>query len=139
MASKKRPPAKAATSAETVPAAEEGKEPISKMEAVRQALAQLGSKATPSQIREQVRNQYGMELGLNLVSAYKTSLAKRARRAAAKKKTGAKAPAAPKAKPAAANTSTPPGITLNDITTVQQLAKRIGVKRLHELIDLVVR
>jgi hypothetical protein len=52
--------------------------PISKMEAVRQALAELGREAKPKEIRNWARDQWKLDLETNQISAYKSLLNKQA-------------------------------------------------------------
>ena len=44
---------------------------LSKMEVVRQALAKLGGDAKPIQLRDAIKESFGMELKLDLISTYK--------------------------------------------------------------------
>jgi hypothetical protein len=129
---------------------------ISKMEAVRQAMGELGNAATRTEIQKFVEDRFGIEMNLDVVSSYKAFVASQAKKtiastpepkpvvqqpAAATKKAPKKrkrSKAAPK--PVAIVTTAPSvkatGIALNDIQTVKELVKRVGVNTLKGLIDL---
>ena len=60
---------------------------ISKMEAVRRALAELGKDAMPIPIKEYLQSRFGIEMNTEHISNYKSSLLKAS---GAKKKPGPK-------------------------------------------------
>jgi len=70
--------------------------PKNKMDAVRRALAKLGRKAKPAQIRDHIKNRFGMDLSADLISTYKGEIARKRKG----KKKGAKKQSAPAAPPA---------------------------------------
>lgn len=100
---------------------------VNKREAVRQALDELGPKARPPQIQQFVRERFGVEMAPNHISSYKSSILKMA----AQKKKGDVAEGAP------AEESAGHGISLADIKTIKEMAARIGVRRLRELVELL--
>jgi hypothetical protein len=126
---------------------------VTKMEAVRQAIASLGWGAKREAIQTFVKEQFGVEMSLDHVSNYKSDLAKKAGKGKARSKKGpAKTKPAPVAaavpretapeppaatKPAAGGKSG--GIPLGDILTVKELVERLGAAPLHTLIDAFAR
>lgn len=129
---------------------------ISKMDAVRAALTRLGGEAKLPQIQGFVRDQFGLELKLDLIKNYKSSVLKEWREgkgpggkapalgSAAKQTTGPKATPPAKqgaaAKPAAeARGNGQSGISLSDIQAIKELTQRYGVENLHRLLDLLGR
>jgi ribosomal protein L19E len=56
---------------------------INKLDAVRQAMAELGNAATRTEIQKYVKEQTGVEINLDVVSAYKSSVAKESKKSAA--------------------------------------------------------
>ena len=174
---------------------------ISKMDAVRQAMSELGNAATRTEIQKFVKVRFGVEMNLDVVSSYKAFIASKAKKTAAKSPAAIPVPPEPAAakppeakpvvlkpeavttpaampialKPAAATTpeakpvpkqpaaaskkrkkkekrakAAPKpvalivpapsveatGISLNDIQTVKELVKRVGVNTLKGLIDV---
>jgi hypothetical protein len=137
------------------PAASEKK--ISKMEAVRRAIATLGQDAGRAAIRDEVKRAFGIEMSADHVSTYKGDIA----REAAKKKLAAKKPTATKpvaTKPAAVvpavekAASSPkkpatapsgngngPSVALGDILTLKELVDRVGAENVLKLIGVMAR
>ncbi|MBI1913752.1 MAG: hypothetical protein HYS12_03215 [Planctomycetes bacterium] len=113
-----------------------------KMDAVRRALAKLGRTAKPAQIREHVKNRFGMDLSADLISTYKGEI-KRKRKG--KKKKGAKKQAAAPAAPPAKQPPRPPAksaaaaISLEDMRLVKGLVTRVGPDALKGVIELLSR
>jgi hypothetical protein len=108
-------------------------EKITKQEAVRRALKQLGRNAKPTQIKGWIKEQFNIDMGTDHISTAKGSILKagRKRKRAAKKKAAVVQGAAkqtPAAKPQA-------GIPLDDILYVKGLVGRFGPGQLHTLID----
>jgi hypothetical protein len=124
---------------------------LTKMEAVRQALAQLGRDAKPRVIQPYVKERFGVEMTTDHISTYKKEIARKAAkgkakpRVTAKEKPGPVAAAAPREtapKPPAATKPTvggKSGIPLGDILTVKELVGRLGAGPLHTLIDAFAR
>jgi hypothetical protein len=128
-----------------------GKGGISKQEAVRRALAELGDDAKPTAIRGFVRDRFGIEMGTDHISTAKGEILRKARAQ------GTPAPAKPAVQPSAARqaepTQAPPAaqapatpaapargaggqaIPLDDILVVKDLVVRLGPGPLRALID----
>ena len=56
---------------------------ISKMDAVRQAMSALGNAATRTEIQKFVKERFGVDMNLDVVSSYKAFIAKNAKKPAA--------------------------------------------------------
>ena len=134
-------------------------EPITKMDAVRRSLDELGPQTGPSALKEFVKNRFGLDMTLGHVKNYKgkilrkarmegkaggQKLAKRkppvqksaARKVGAKKKTLAKPQAKPSPVPVTKGVGgKEKGIPLNDLLYVKSLVGRFGPGQLRTLID----
>jgi hypothetical protein len=111
---------------------------ITKMEAVRRALAELGRDAKPSQIQGWVKEKYSIEMGTDHISTAKGQIL---RKAGGKRKSPAITPAAT-AQPAAARhgpASQGNGFSLDDIEAVKGLVGRVGADGLKKLIEMLAR
>jgi hypothetical protein len=131
-------------------AAAKGQAGVSKMDAVRQAIRQLGRDAKPRQIQGVIKEQFGVEMTLDHISNYKSTIRKQA---GGKAKKAAKGPAAPQpaahkpaapaavAKPAAAAGSGKGGdhLSVEDGQTVKALLSRLRPDSLKGLIDVLAR
>jgi hypothetical protein len=110
---------------------------ISKMEAVRQALATLGNNAYPVAIQKYVKRQYGFIMTTAHVSNYKTDILRKL----AGKLIGSAAKSSPRSEVAtmlsAPANGKPASISLQDIETTKALLSRVGAKNLKTLIDLL--
>jgi hypothetical protein len=121
-------------------------EKITKMEAVRRAMAELGNDATPTPLQAHVKEKYGLDMTKEHVSVYKRNILRKlgVRPKKAKPKKAAAKRAAP-VQPAAASTSPAKssgkagGIPLEDILAVKELVGRLGARPLHTLIDAFVK
>jgi hypothetical protein len=131
--------------------------PITKMDAVRRGLDELGPEARTTALQEFVKSRFALEMTPGHVKTYKGKILRKARM---KGKTGAKksvpqksaartvgakkeTPARPQAKPSPAPVTTvasgkEKGIPLNDILYVKKLVGRFGPGQLHTLIDAFV-
>jgi hypothetical protein len=113
---------------------------ITKMEAVRRALSELGKKAMPIQIQAWVKEKYGIAMSADHVSVCKGTILRKAR---------GKRKAAAVTQPSAAQNSEPPeqarpapygnAISLDDIATVKSLVGRVGADSLKKLVDVLAR
>jgi hypothetical protein len=133
---------------------------ISKMEAVRRALAELGQDATRTEIQSFVKERLGIEMNADVVSTYKAHIARKAAKttpvsaAAAQNKPApmpraksspapvAKKPAPPAKKkpaPATGRNGTAGAIGLDDIRAVKDLVGRVGPDSLKTLIEVLVK
>jgi hypothetical protein len=111
---------------------------ISKMAAVRKAIAALGKNAMPLTIQEYVKTTFGLSMTTAHVSNYKTTVM----REKGKKKSGPKMDSDGSAATPAlyAKTSKPAsghGVSLQDVATVKGLVGRVGQGNLKSLIDLL--
>jgi len=106
--------------------------PLSKTEAVRQALADLGAGAGRLALRDHVRAKFGIAMTPNHVSHCKSVLLKKAAggRAAGSKHGGAAA-----AKVAGAEG----GVSLDDIRAVKALVDRLGADNVRGLAEVLAR
>jgi hypothetical protein len=128
--------------------------PITKMDAVRRGLEELGPETKPTALREFVKNRFGLEMTLGHVKNAKGDILRKAKKGgktgakksvpqkAAARTVGAKkeTPARPQAKPSPAPVTTvasgkEKGIPLNDILYVKKLVGRFGPGQLYTLID----
>jgi pyruvate/2-oxoglutarate dehydrogenase complex dihydrolipoamide acyltransferase (E2) component len=106
---------------------------ISKADAMRKALRELGRDAKNSDLAEFIRSRYGEDAVPRNLSVAKSVALKKLRQAARKK---AAAPAGEK--PAATPAPTPTGtITLDDVRQVKELTERLGKDGLKEMVDLL--
>jgi len=116
------------------------------MDAVKRALATLGRKAKPTQIRAWVRSQFGRDLSNDLISTYKGEILHKKggtgkKTAAKKEQAGTSSKAGPAAKAAlrpAAGKGTA-AISLDDLRLVKGLLARVGADGLKGAIDLLSR
>ncbi len=138
----------AAPEAEAQTPAKDEKQDVSKTDAVKQALTKLGNRAKPKAIQAYVKDTFGLEMSASYVSNIKSTLGKKK----GKGKRGRPKKAAPmngkptvaevrepRVKPAARKGMGLADIALDDIQTVKDLAKRLGIKSLKALVDLVAK
>ena len=129
--------------------------PITKLEAVRQALAKLGNDALPSQMQPYIKKTFGIDMTTDHISTSKGDIARKARetaevaqQAAARKLAAPKPQATPKPQAAAASSALAPkaraasgngsvdgNILLEDVFTTKELLDRVGPEKLRTLID----
>jgi hypothetical protein len=108
-------------------------EVASKAEAVRRALAQLGKRATPTEIQEFVRSRYNVEMTAKVISVYKSKLGGKSSRGKRRRKAAGEAPGAgPSLKTAAFD-----GVRFKDLRTIKEIRDRIGPARMRELVELI--
>jgi translation initiation factor IF-2 len=133
---------------------------ITKMDAVKKALATLGKEAKPTDIQSFVRAKFGIVMTTDHISTCKGDIARKAKAAAQGGKAApkpapkhaAKKPAHKPAHKAAVAKATAPakpaapkpaahhgGISLPDIRLVKDLVGRVGAGELRSLIDLLAR
>jgi hypothetical protein len=110
---------------------------ITKIEAVGRALSKLGKDASRPDIQKFVRDDFGLDVTLDHISACKGELRKKKGHA---KTTVTQHPAAQKQEPKKP-ASGPKGhaIGLEDIATVKDLVERVGAGSLRKLIDVMAR
>jgi hypothetical protein len=121
---------------------------MTKKEAVEKGLATLGSSATPTQLRQHIKDRFHIEMDLNHISTAKAKILKAAgQHKPAVSHPPAKLPAAHKPSVRKAEprmVGLPPGnatqgISLKDIETVKDLVERVGATSLKKLIDVMAR
>jgi hypothetical protein len=121
---------------------------ITKIEAVRRALAHFGNDAKPSAMSPWIKQQFGIEVSPNHISASRGAI-QRKHKQAGKARPAAKKAATPKA---AANQPAPKppavipsprqvqgDISLPDIEAVKGLVHRVSPEQLRALVDLLAR
>src|SRR5262245_61324860 len=100
----------------TQPGAAKGKpNGMTKMEAVRRALADLGKGAKPTQRQGHIREKYGIEMSTDHISVCKGKIVRKGKKGRARKPAAAKEVAPPPARPTAVRN----GISLADIQAVR--------------------
>jgi hypothetical protein len=130
---------------------------MTKMDGVKQALAELGSGAKPLQIRDHLKRRFNIDISPDVASNYKKVIAKKAAKAKARPAANRGQPAAPQP---ASGTQSPPAsvpkvkatvpraagdgkatgsIRLEDIQAVKELVGRVGAGPLRSLVDLLAR
>src|SRR2546421_675302 len=118
---------------------------ITKIEAVRRALAELGKDAKPSAIQPFVKERFGIEMTPSHITVAKGKILAKAskgkpsaKKSAAQKQVAAPKPAAPETHvlPAAPKPTTG-GVSLQDLGTLKELVGRVGADNLRTLIDLL--
>src|SRR5579864_3066949 len=98
---------------------------VSKMEAVRQGLRQLGRKAKPLKIQAFIKEQYDIDMTPDHISNYKSTILKGKGKGKGKPGRPPKAAAAPAAaKPA--NAQGRSGLVPEDVANVKTLLRRVG-------------
>ena len=97
-----------------------------KAEAVRRALAQLGGKATPTEIQGHIKDRFDVDMTTKVISVYKSKLGKHKGRGRRKEL------AQPSVAPSSFET-----ISLRDLRALKELKVRHGLSRLRELLELV--
>jgi hypothetical protein len=119
---------------------------ISKMDAIRQALAKLGQDAKPLKIQDFVKQQFGIEMTTDRISNCKSEILKEKQKtkpATMKSPAAAtKSPAAPKPLAVTKEESRKlqtNDISLGDIETVKDLVERVGADSLRKLIGVLAR
>jgi hypothetical protein len=125
------------------------KDGLTKMEAVRRALAELGNDAMPARIKGFVKDRFDIEMTTDHISVYKGKIL---REAAAQAQNAAKKPLArkvarkkrrarrPLVQPSAATAKTAPvdnAVTMEDVSTIKGLLRRIGTSKVRQLVDLL--
>jgi hypothetical protein len=95
---------------------------MSKMEAMRRALAELGGDAQNQDIHKFLKSQFSLDMDVKMISGYKTYLKKASKSAA-----GIRKPGRP-AVPVVAD-----GITLDDIRVVKEVVNNIGADKVRQL------
>jgi hypothetical protein len=106
----------------------------SKTEAVRRALATLGTNAVPTEIQVYVKAHFGIEMNTKVISVYKSKLTHqkgKKRNAGRKPKTvEGQTTSAPQAAPQT-------DVSFKDLRALREMTNRLGPSRMRELMTLM--
>jgi hypothetical protein len=102
-------------------------EQISKMEAMRRALAKMGFDAKPVEYQRFIKSKFGLEMTTDMISNYKSTLKATA-------VTSAATPSTPKAETKLAG-----GFSLDELTAVKALADKIGAEKVRQLAQALAK
>ncbi len=108
-------------------------EVASKADAVRRALAELGKRATPSEIQEFVHSRYGVVMTAKVISVYKSKLGGKSSRGRRRRKAAGATPAGG----TALKTAAFDGVRFKDLRTIKEIRTRLGPARMRELVELM--
>jgi hypothetical protein len=97
---------------------------ITKFEAVRRALKELGSDAKPLEIKDYIKKQFSIEMDGQNVSNYKSTLKAKSRRG-------------PKHRSGSTPVISQGGFSLEDIQAVKEVADRIGPDKVRQLAEVL--
>ena len=114
---------------------------ITKVEAVRRALAHFGRDAKPTPMQGWIRDQFNLQMGTNHISTAKGDILRKAGRPGkrAGPPTAEAKPGAVPAAPAAPGRGREAAIPLRDILYLKELVQRVGPGSLHTLIDALAK
>jgi hypothetical protein len=113
-----------------------GSKGVSKMDAVRQALRELGRKAKPLKIQAFIKDNFKIDMTPDHISNYKSTILKGKGKKSGKQGRP-KATAATAAKPAGGNAKGGSGLAPEDVANVKTLVRRFGSDSLKKLIDVL--
>jgi hypothetical protein len=115
----------------------EGGQGISKVDAVVDALQQLGENASNKDLGDYIRSKYGEQLLPGNFTVTKSAAKKKLRQGGGKRKgrRGGRKAAAPPAPPP--SPSTGGGISLEDLRQIKELAGRYGKDQIKGVLDLL--
>ena len=115
----------------------EGGRPVeevaSKAEAVRRALAELGKRATPTEIQNFVHSRFGVEMTAKVISVYKSKLGGKSSRGKRHRKSAGETPGAGTSLKGGAFD----GVRFKDLRTIKDIRDRLGPARMRELVELM--
>jgi hypothetical protein len=129
--------------------------PVTRMEAIRRAVAELGPAATGDKIQAFAKERFGLDLTRKYITDSRSKMRTRKKRKkskpaapaapppAAAKKTKPSPPARPApARPAPARPAAQPGngktvVLLEDLVALRSLVERVGSARLRALLDVL--
>src|SRR5580658_10430792 len=105
--------------------AETNGEQISKMEAMRRALAKMGTEAKTVDYQAFIKKEFGLEMTTEMITNYKSTL----------KHSGEKSTVthSPKAATPALKTQATGGFSLGELEAVKALADKIGAEKVQQL------
>lgn len=122
-------------------AGEAGGVGTNKMEAVRRAMGALGMEASPDDIQKYLKEQFNMDMIANMISSYKSSIRRKAGLSRRRRKKRGSVAAAVGENFTAPTRGRPPGsgdgIPMKDLRALKEIAGRLGVSRLRDLVDVL--
>jgi hypothetical protein len=110
-----------------IPKNRENGKAISKMEAVRRALAEQGYDAMPVAIQKHIKEKFGVQMDPNMISNYKSAIKAASRSAIIH---------APKAS-TKVSTKAAGGLTPEDVRAVKELVGKIGSDQVRQLAEVL--
>jgi hypothetical protein len=113
------------------------KDGISKMEAVRQAIAKLGKEAKPPEILSYVKENFGVVMSYDMASNYKGITLRKGKGKRRGPKPGWKSAVA--AAVPTANGHAAGNISIEDIQAVKALADRLGAEKVWQLAKVLAK
>ena len=99
---------------------------MSKIEAVRRALAELGPDAMPLKIKDYIKKHFRIDMDPQNISNYKSTLKAAEKNAPVRQ---------PEAKPAADTAGS--GFSLEEIQAVKEVTDRIGAEKVRQLAEVL--
>jgi hypothetical protein len=105
------------------------------MEAVRQAMSALGDDASPSEIQKHIKDKFDVDMNLNMISSYKSTLRGKKGLGGRRKKRGR--PRKTDGAATAAPVSFHDAVPWKDLRTIKDIAERLGKKGLRDLVELL--
>jgi hypothetical protein len=113
---------------------------VSKMDAVREALRQLGWDAKPAQIQGFIKEKFGVEMTLDHISNYKSDIRRKSGKGKKRgRKPGPKPAAAGAAPKAAANSRRRSHLSIQEADTLRRLLRDVEPGALKGMIDVLSR
>jgi hypothetical protein len=116
---------------------QKSKDGISKIDAVRQAVAKLGKDAKPPEILSFVKENFGVTMSYDMASNYKSTALKK-KKGKRGRKPGPKSAATVAAVPTT-NGHSNGSISLEDISAVKALADRLGAEKVWQLAKVLAK
>jgi hypothetical protein len=111
------------------------KDGMSKMEAVRQALAKHGKDTKPGDLLNHLKADFGITMSYDMASTYKSAALKKKKG----KKRGPKPATVVVAAVPTANGHAAGSISIEDITAVKALADRLGAEKVFQLAKVLAK
>jgi hypothetical protein len=110
---------------------------ITKTEAIRQALEKLGPDAKPSSVIDFVRKKFNIEPSSQLVSNFKSTLAKKAEAKRGPGRPPKSQAGTPAAAPRPSKASSSGDISLDDLRSVKELVAKMGADKVRQLAQVL--
>jgi hypothetical protein len=115
---------------------EDGEKRVNKMKLVRDALATLGNDAMPNQIADHIKAESSVEMSPNMVSNYKSSILKKLGLSPRRRGRRRGRPRLTEVRENAQVTTSDRDF-IKDVRTIREIADRLGINRLRELVELL--